>query len=81
MVVVCGEQVAGYTVEVRLPGGGWVAAGAGSAIGHKRIHVFGAPVPGAGAVRLNVTRTIGGVDPGGVAWASFAAVDGAAAGC
>ena len=70
-----GEQVLAYSVSVRVPGGGWLPAGEGSAIGHKRIHFFPAPVPLATAVRLNVTAARG-ASP--VAWRALAAIDGVA---
>lgn len=74
-----GESVIAYTVDVQLPGGAWAPGGSGSAIGHKRIHFLPAPVPGALAVRLNVTATR---VPGAlVYWRAFAAVDGKANQC
>ena len=76
-----GEQVLAYSVEVQAAGGAWLPAETGQAIGHKRIHRLAAPVAGAQRVRLNVTATIGGVDPSSVKWASFAAIDGAASKC
>ena len=76
-----GEQVLAYSVEVQGAGGAWLPAEAGQAIGHKRIHRLAAAVAQPRRVRLNVTATIGGVDPAAVKWVSLAAVDGAAAKC
>jgi hypothetical protein len=61
--------------------GAWLPAEAGQAIGHKRIHRLAAPVAKPRAARLNVTATIGGLDPAALKWVSFAAVDGAASQC
>ena len=76
-----GEQVLAYALEVQGADGAWLPAEAGQAIGHKRIHRLAAPVAKPRAVRLNVTATIGGLDPASLKWLSFAAVDGAASQC
>ena len=76
-----GEQVRAYSLEVQGADGAWLPAETGQAVGHKRIHRLAAPVAKPSRARLNVTATIGGVDPAAVKWVQFAAIDGAAAQC
>jgi hypothetical protein len=70
-----------YSVSVQTSDKFWHDVGSGSAIGHKRIHIFSAPVANPTAFQLTVTQTIGGLDASTIKWVSIAAIDGAANKC
>jgi alpha-L-fucosidase len=76
-----GEQVEAYSVTVQTSDGTWQNAGSGSAIGHKRIHIFPTPIANPTAVQVTVTQTIGSLDASQIKWVSFSAIDGVASQC
>jgi len=70
-----GEQVWAYSVELQDTANGpnapWQLVGTGTAIGYKRIHMFGSGPTSLTSVRVNATTIATGFDT--VSWAWFAA--------
>ena len=67
-----GQRVRSYVVDATADGGKtWAQVSNGTAVGHKRIDVFAAPLQGAAVeLRLTITKAVGDVDV--VQFAAFA---------